>query len=258
MPSSALRRILWIVPAAIFVIMFVWMHFDPYNLSAQAVEDGWIENATAAGYAVGSIFFALTAWKAPNLKVRSWARVMTICWAALAFLCAGEEVSWGQRAFHEKTPEFFQKYNNEDEINLHNLSVISDNPILDEDRAQSIYMILGGLGIPLLALTKWGKVLFGRTFFPVLPWCYTSIWFGAYIYGKFYQNWFPIPHLPLLPHSGSTGPLEIREMLVALGTAFFGIHAFFWPSGVYVDSGLAPVKNKEAAIAPSQTTTLSS
>ena len=42
--------------------------------------------------------------------------------AGLIFLFgAGEEISWGQRIFSREVPEFFSKYNSQQETNLHNL-----------------------------------------------------------------------------------------------------------------------------------------
>ncbi len=38
---------------------------------------------------------------------------------------AGEEISWGQRIFNIKTPEFFMKHNAQQEMNLHNLVISS-------------------------------------------------------------------------------------------------------------------------------------
>ena len=37
------------------------------------------------------------------------------------FFIAMEEISWGQRIFHEHTPELFMKYNAQKEMNIHNL-----------------------------------------------------------------------------------------------------------------------------------------
>ena len=38
----------------------------------------------------------------------------------------GEEISWGQHFFRWSTPEFFIKYNNQNETNIHNISNIFD------------------------------------------------------------------------------------------------------------------------------------
>jgi hypothetical protein len=231
MPSSRTRVLLYLVSILIIVIFCVWMEVDPYGLAPQTHEDHWIENLTAIGYAVGGLFFAIAAWRVPLLRknARAWAPVMTICWALIGFFCAGEEISWGQRIFHITSPAYFQKDSTQDEINLHNLRFIEDSPILSEYRALSIYMLFGGFFIPVFARTKPGRALVGHAYFPILPWCYSALWVGAYFYGKYFVAWNPIPDL--IP---SGAPTEIREMMVALGTAFFGFHTLVWPTDVYL------------------------
>jgi hypothetical protein len=43
--------------------------------------------------------------------------------AVFCFFSGGEEISWGQRIFHIKTPEYFAEHNTQDEMNIHNLVV---------------------------------------------------------------------------------------------------------------------------------------
>ena len=231
MPSRAVKLGLYIVPILILAIFVIWMQAAPYSLAPQTHEDGWIENLTAMGYGIGALGFALAAWRVALLHkgARAWAPAMTICWALIAFFCAGEEISWGQRIFGLATPEIIAEDSTQDEINIHNLAFIEENSDLSEYRMLSIYMLLGGLGIPLIARTKPGKSLIGWTYFPVLPWCYSALWVGAYFYGKYYYVWAPIPNLD--PGNAAT---EIRELLVAAGTGFFGWHALLWPAEVYI------------------------
>jgi hypothetical protein len=237
MPSPAVKRVLYIVPILIMLVFIVWMEIDPYGLAPQTHEDHWIENLTAIGYGVGGIFFFIAAWRVPLLRqrARAWAPVMTICWGLIGIFCAGEEISWGQRIFHIKTPEIIAEDSTQDEINLHNLMQVEDSSDLSEYRLLSIYMLLGGLGIPLVARLKWGKALVGYAYFPVVPWCYSALWVGAYFYGKYYKAWFPIPDL--IPANAAT---EIRELMVALGTCFFGFHTLMWPKETYIGKAPAP------------------
>jgi len=231
MPSRAVKLGLYIVPILILAIFVIWMQAAPYSLAPQTHEDGWIENLTAMGYGIGALGFALAAWRVALLHkgARAWAPAMTICWALIAFFCAGEEISLGQQINGPATPEIIAEDSTQDEINIHNLAFIEENSDLSEYRMLSIYMLLGGLGIPLIARTKPGKSLIGWTYFPVLPWCYSALWVGAYFYGKYYYVWAPIPNLD--PGNAAT---EIRELLVAAGTGFFGWHALLWPAEVYI------------------------
>jgi len=230
MQNRALKLGLYIIPALIVLVLVVWMEVDPYGLGPHAHEDGVIEDLTAIGFGLGALGFALAAWKSPLLhgNVRGWATAMTICWAFLAFVCMGEEISWGQRIFGIQTPEVIAEENTQDEINLHDIGDV-DNFLGGTYRWLSIYMLLGGLGIPLAARTKIGKSVLGWTYFPVVPWCYSVLWVGAYFYGKYYRVWDPIPNID--PANAAT---EIREMMIGLGTGFFGLHAFLRPSDVYI------------------------
>ena len=155
---------------------------------------------------------------------------MTICWAMLAFVCMGEEIRRGQRIFNFSTPEVVKEDDVQGEFNLHNMAFMDDDVLGGKYRFISVYLLLGGLGIPLAARTKWGKSLAKSTYFPVLPWCYSSLWVGAYIYGKYYFAWHPVPHL--VPKDAAT---EIRELMMGVGTAFFGIHALSLAIGSLCD-----------------------
>ncbi len=230
MPSRAVRLALYAVPALIVIVLVVWMQVSPYTLGPLTHEDGWVENLTAIGFGIGAIAFGLAAWRTPYLRksATSWALLMTIGWALISFVCMGEEISWGQRIFHIATPKVMQEENTQDEINIHDIAAVNDF-MGGTYRWLSIYMLLGGLGIPLVARTKIGKTVFRKTYFPVLPWCYTALWVGAYFYGKYYRVWDPIPHIH--PANAAT---EIREMMIGLGTGFFAVHTLLWPGDVYI------------------------
>ena len=48
---------------------------------------------------------------------------LTLALAAIFFLGAGEEISWGQRILGIESPEFFQEHSHQNETNIHNLMV---------------------------------------------------------------------------------------------------------------------------------------
>ena len=61
-------------------------------------------------------------------------------------VCAGEEISWGQRVFGWETPEKFAEMNEQGETNLHNLENL---PIHPKD-VVSWFMKLFGIGLPII------------------------------------------------------------------------------------------------------------
>lgn len=242
MKPATVSYALWIVPILIVGALVVLMETSPFPLGRAAVEDGPIENLTAAFFALASIGFTVAAVRAPMMRGQLWYRGMTIAWALLMFLACGEEISWGQRIFGIATPELMSQINAQDETNLHNIRVVNEF-LGGSYRWMTIYLILTGLGIPLFALTKWGRALFGFFRFPVSPWAYSVLFLGAYVYGVYYRVWFPIPGL-----EPPNAPTEIREFLMAVGSGFFGLHAALWPGDTYV--GVAPSRPASWLIAP--------
>jgi len=70
--------------------------------------------------------------------------------ALFYLVCAGEEISWGQRTLGFATPESMVEANEQGEFNLHNLGFRDFRPIA----VVSAYMKLFGIALPLL-LWRW-------------------------------------------------------------------------------------------------------
>jgi hypothetical protein len=219
-----------VVSLSIVALLVLLMEVMPHTLGRASVEDGLFESLTALAFAVAAVAFGVAAMRAPALRGSGavWAPAITACWALLMFLCFGEEISWGQRIFDIPTPDFVAEVNTQGEINLHNIGEV--NQFLGGTyRWMSIYLIMTGLGIPLFALTVWGKRIFGFFYFPVSPWCYSVVFIGAYIFGIYYRVWFPVPEL-----QPPNTPTEIREFLLGLGSALFALHTMIWPQEVFL------------------------
>ncbi len=85
-------------------------------------EDGIAEWLTVAGLLSGSVV-CLIRFVGLFRKKSKWFLFVTFCIGLFLFFAAGEEVSWGQRIFGIQTPEYFEKHNSQQELNLHNLIV---------------------------------------------------------------------------------------------------------------------------------------
>jgi cell division protein FtsW (lipid II flippase) len=84
------------------------------------VEDGLVEWLTVAGL----LLAAFTCLKrVGNLKgSKGWMFLLVTLLLGIIFIFgAGEEISWGQRIFHIKSPEYFKEHNAQGETNIHNL-----------------------------------------------------------------------------------------------------------------------------------------
>lgn len=224
--------LLHLLSIAILAVFVLWTEIDPASVGLNGIEDGPVENWGAAGFAIAFVGFAIAAWRAPNLRESpaKYARLMTVAWAALMLLFAGEEISWGQRILGIETPEAISAINTQDEINLHNLVGVAE-VLGGSYRFHTIFLFLTGLVFPLMALTRPGRNLFARFNFPVLPLCYVVLFVGTYVYGKWYRVWFP--PADMVPLAAAT---EVRELLTAVGMALFGLHAAIRPKDVYPTS----------------------
>jgi hypothetical protein len=101
----------------------------------------WISFAAFVGAGVLSLMVFLQRAKMPKLA--------GLYFLGLGFsfmVCAGEEISWGQRVFGWETPENFAESNEQGETNLHNLENL---PIHPKDIV-SWFMKLFGIGLPVI------------------------------------------------------------------------------------------------------------
>ena len=85
-------------------------------------EDGIAEWLTVAGLLPASFVSFYRVIKLFN-KRSKWFLFVTLCLGLFLFFSSGEEISWGQRIFGIQTPEYFEKHNAQQEMNLHNLVV---------------------------------------------------------------------------------------------------------------------------------------
>jgi CDP-diglyceride synthetase len=112
----------------LYTVIFIFIGFGVYfahtNViffdSVYTVEDGLVEWLTViflllgAGVCFGR--FYKFKGKKPTLFL-----TCTFLLGLLFIFGAGEEISWGQRIFGIESPEFFMKYNKQQETNIHNL-----------------------------------------------------------------------------------------------------------------------------------------
>ena len=88
-------------------------------------EDRILEWAQFAGYTLPAVVAFVVAFRLA--RGRRW--LVAGAWLFLAVGCtfvAGEEISWGQRIFHWKTPGFLGRANHQDELNIHNVRSVQD------------------------------------------------------------------------------------------------------------------------------------
>jgi hypothetical protein len=152
-------------------------------------EDGPIEQATAIFFFVTFCCF-LGAWRLRAAEPEPGGapggrRIFFLLLALLMFLCAGEEISWGQRIFGWQTPAPWAAHNAQSETNLHNLTsfegdVRASQPsfwrnFTNSNRLFSLFWLTFFVLVPVLdRVSAPARRLFRAVGLPIAP-----LWIGA-------------------------------------------------------------------------------
>jgi hypothetical protein len=100
----------------------IFLHlYNQEVLNGLCREDGLLEGLSAIFYFAAAGFFIFSNKKYGFKNPWFW------FFAALFFVIAGEEISWGQRIFGIVTPENLESVNVQNEFNLHNVDGIHQN-----------------------------------------------------------------------------------------------------------------------------------
>lgn len=117
-----------LVSYAIMLASYLLILLPSDVILALTVEDGLIENIGAISYllasGVCSAAYAYSSGLGNHLgDFRTQRNTFYLLLGILFLICFGEEVSWGQRAFHWMTPEWLKEINLQGETNLHNIAL---------------------------------------------------------------------------------------------------------------------------------------
>jgi hypothetical protein len=116
------------------------------------------------------------------------------------FLCFGEEISWGERIFIYKTPEFLQRINAQKEINIHNLWILQsydNNDVqktgirswMTSSRLFSFFWLLYCVIIPILDFLSPGiHRIIKKINLPIIPLWIGSLFVFAFIIQKIVEK----------------------------------------------------------------------
>lgn len=227
------KRSNYIVPNACILLLLGltwWQLYHPESMEWWADEDGPFEYATALIYGACCLLFALMArWgNFPVNSARRLGRAILVIGAIGCFFIMGEEVSWGQRIIGFATPESWAEKNYQQETTLHNLDWINENLTSSETgifRANFFNLMMLGMGfaLPIIALVPWVRRLTTRLAIPIIPLRYSVLFIGAWMYGKFLQDY--------AIHFNT--PPEVREFLYAIGILMFALTGLKRPWEVY-------------------------
>ena len=117
----SLVEILTVSIVLISLVIGLYLGFtDAKKYEAFVVEDGIVEWLTVTGLVLAALTCFSRAVRLRKEKSTVFVIVALLMGAVLIF-GAGEEISWGQRIFGLKSPEYFMEHNSQQETNLHNL-----------------------------------------------------------------------------------------------------------------------------------------
>lgn len=91
--------------------------FGDAEVTGWSYEDGPVQQLTAMLFLVAGILSFVTAYSEKPGRYRFWALLLGVGF----LICAGEEISWGQRIFEFSTPDAISAVNVQNETNIHNL-----------------------------------------------------------------------------------------------------------------------------------------
>jgi len=101
---------------------YILFYTDIDKFEAYVKEDGIVEWLTVVGLMAGC-FVCLYRFVKLYRYRNWWFLTVVMLLAMMLFFVAGEEISWGQRIFGIKSPEFFVEENSQHEMNFHNLII---------------------------------------------------------------------------------------------------------------------------------------
>lgn len=168
--------------------------------------------------------------------------------ALLFFFGAGEEISWGQRIFGFKTPEPLAQVNKQDELNLHNLSVLENSKLFTADRLFDAFWFLFAVFTPGVALLLPGFRRFAGKFIPIVYWGIGLLFLYNYLWAKaaklIYKASFAFDKLSL-----TQATQEIKESNYAIIFILVGLYAI-WDLNKSKNSNDTPLKSGTVQTGP--------
>jgi len=120
--------LLWLPLIVYYLLGFAGLVYEPvYEFSLRALNSGTARNPSESALIehlealLWLSAFAIYLLVALRTKLQAKRSFWYFAFAALCFLAFGEEISWGQHYLNFATPEAVLKFNNQGELNFHNL-----------------------------------------------------------------------------------------------------------------------------------------
>lgn len=106
-----------VLAALVMALLYVLWRLFPVAYIFLITEDSWVEMCSFVAWVVAFVCLARL-WVIDKASRKAGVVILVIG----TFLCAMEEISWGQRIFNIPVPNFFRQYNMQSELNIHNFA----------------------------------------------------------------------------------------------------------------------------------------
>lgn len=182
------KPVTYIVLALYITLAFPVLALGNKVIAAMLPEDHYFEDVGAISLFVTSLLFFYGFWVARKSLDKGWAslikQLVYLGLALLFFFGAGEEISWGQRIFGFQTPQSLSQVNKQDELNLHDLTVLEDSKFFTADRMFDVFWFMFGVLIPAIALLSPAFKRFAGKFIPIVYWGMGVLFLYNYLLAK--------------------------------------------------------------------------
>ena len=199
-------------------------------IAALVPEDHFFEIIGASSLLVTSLLFLYGFRVARKILGKTWIslikQLVYLGLALLFFFGAGEEISWGQRIFGFETPQTLAQVNKQDELNLHNLSVLENSAFFTADRLFDAFWFLFAVLTPAVALLLPAFRKFAGKFIPIVYWGIGLLFLYNYLWAKaaklLYKASYAFDNLSL-----TQATQEIKESNYAIVFILVGLFAIW-------------------------------
>ena len=243
-------------PAVYLVLMiyipltYIVLAMGNKMIAATVPEDHFFELIGASSLLVTSLLLLYGFSVAKKVLDKTWISLLKqlvyLGLALLFFFGAGEEISWGQRIFGFKTPEPLAQVNKQDELNLHNLSVLENSKLFTADRLFDAFWFLFAVFTPAVALLVPAFKRFAGKFIPIVYWGIGLLFLYNYLWAKaakiIYETSYTFERISL-----TQAIQEIKESNYAIIFILVGLFAI-WDLNNSKDSNILPVKRRTANV----------
>lgn len=224
------KPVIYIVLAVYFVLAYPVLGMGNNFIAATIPEDHYFEIVGAFSLLATSMLFLYGFRLARKSLEKTWfsliKQLVYLGLAALFFFGAGEEISWGQRILGFQTPESLTEVNRQEEFNVHNLTVLETNKLLDADRLFDMFWFLFAVFTPALALVVPPFRRFAGRFIPIVYWGIGLLFLYNYLWAKLakviFRTAYTFERIPF-----AQAIQEIKESNYAILFILVGLHAIW-------------------------------